>query len=267
MATSISNSIQDQLTAQDQNPAMSSQPTVSNVSTTASNNQQEFSNVATSQMGFTSGYTPAYGYLMLPSSDPACRHPVYVTMKDIAKYDLAKMRDMFLEAAHEENIDYINSKPYGTEPLTLQQVLYRRPDLRIQYVLVSHEPWIKLYREQCLQSAQTGQMPTNYYIINGNPMTFDSLKDSYDSLTDVFDKAETTGEDFEEDNTSIQDKTFDGKMEKESENRSEEVGTVDVLVINETESQSSCVSENTIISSTCKLTEHSISNSNSIEQV
>ena len=124
MATSISNSSQDHLTAQDQISAMSSQPTVSNVSTTASNSQQEFSNRATPHMGFTSGYTPPYSYLMLPSSDPAGKQLGYATMKDIAKYDLENLRETFLDAAHKENIDYINSKPYGTEPGTLLHLLH-----------------------------------------------------------------------------------------------------------------------------------------------
>jgi len=214
MATSISNSIQDQFTAQDQLSAMNSlsavsnvsttvsnSSTVSNVSTTESNSSTESANMATEeassnqvpgnvttssqtsdQTSFNSCGILAHGYLMLPSSDPTDNRLQFVTVQDLLGVDMATMRNMFLTEAYAENMRYIDRNPYGTAPLTLQQVLVRRPELQSQYVIVSHEPYVEIYRNQCSQAVTTGNMPPNYYIMNCNPFAYDRLTGEYSNV-------------------------------------------------------------------------------------
>ena len=79
---------------------------------------------------------------MLPSSDPTDNRLQFVTVQDLLGVDMATMRNTFLTEAYAENMRYIDQNPYGTAPLTLQQVLVRRPDLKSHYVIVSHEPYI-----------------------------------------------------------------------------------------------------------------------------
>ena len=107
--------------------------TISTVDSTTFNSslQQQHSNFGVNSVY---GLQPAF----MTSSIDSNNTSIPITISHIARIWRSNFKEDFIESACKVNQSYIDRHPYGTAPLSLQQVFSLRHDLYIWYVYIMH---------------------------------------------------------------------------------------------------------------------------------